>query len=306
MYQKYSNVSPSFLNEEVRCDYRVVTELKKVWAIQLELLSKFDEVCKANNIEYTIWAGTLLGAVRHHGYIPWDDDLDVAMTRENFEKLLKLEKNFKDPFFLQYALNDRKYFCEYARLRNSETTGIIAWNNSKEYNNGIYIDIFVLDGCPTGSFRTKKYLFKRKVFLSLLNSYYGKYPVKKTLKNKVKRILLFLGRHLYSYERLYHLNNKNLSCFTKKTNKIGLLTHGLEFVKKYWCYKEDLLEMTEGDFEGLKVPMPKNYDQILKNMYGDYMSFPKVEERGQWHNNIITYNPDMPYIEYFLKNGTSK
>ena len=135
-----------FLEEEVRCGYRVTEKLKKIWAVELDLLNEFQRVCKKHNIKFTIFGGTLLGAVRHKGFVPWDDDLDVAMTRVEFDKLCRIaETEFDYPYFFQTALTDRRYFFSYARLRNSETTAIISGNGTPDYNNGVYIDIYVLE-----------------------------------------------------------------------------------------------------------------------------------------------------------------
>ena len=79
-----------FLEEEVRCDYTVSKEMKKVWAVELDLLSEFQRVCKLHNIKYAVWAGTMLGAIRHKGFIPWDDDIDVSMPRPDIERLIQL------------------------------------------------------------------------------------------------------------------------------------------------------------------------------------------------------------------------
>ena len=153
-----------FYSEEIRCGYTVTSKQKKVWAVELDLLNEFDRVCRNNNIQYFASMGTLLGAVRHKGFIPWDDDLDVCIFRDDFMRLCALSKEFKSPYFLQTALSDRKYFCGYARLRNSTTTGVISNNASPEYNNGIFIDIYVLDGFSTDDRKLKKQLFDLKIF----------------------------------------------------------------------------------------------------------------------------------------------
>ena len=142
----YDRFDPEFLKEEVRCDYRISEKQKRCWAIELDMLQHLLDVCKKNDIQIFAYAGTLIGAVRHKGFIPWDDDMDLFLTRENYEKLQKVAKDeFKYPYFLQNARTDKKFFIGYSRLRNSNTTGILKWERSEDYNNGIYLDVFCMD-----------------------------------------------------------------------------------------------------------------------------------------------------------------
>ena len=136
-----------FLDQESRDGFLVPSKLKRIWAVELDLLCKFDSVCRKYGIKYHVAYGTMLGAVRHKGFIPWDDDLDVWLLRDDFEKLQTVAKEeFKDPYFLQTALSDRKFFTMNPRLRNSRTTAIIRGQESPDFNNGIFIDIYILDG----------------------------------------------------------------------------------------------------------------------------------------------------------------
>ena len=134
-----------FFEEETRCDFIVTKERKKIWAVEIDLLLEFERVCKKHNLRFFLFWGSLLGAVRHGGFVPWDDDTDVVMPRADYEKLLLLQEEFTHPYFLQTPYTDNGYFYAHAKLRNSNTT---AWDRPFAYqgtNFGIFLDILPLD-----------------------------------------------------------------------------------------------------------------------------------------------------------------
>lgn len=117
------------------------------------------KVCEKYGLTCWAIAGTMLGAERHKGFIPWDDDIDVALPRKDFQKLIEVAKlEFKDPYFLQTPRSDLGYYSSTIRLRNSNTTGIIVQDKKKKINNGIYIDIFPMDFWPQEEEKQKKWL----------------------------------------------------------------------------------------------------------------------------------------------------
>src|SRR5574344_1468374 len=138
-----------FLKEENRDGYLVSAAMKRVWACQLDLVARLLDVCRRHDLP--IWAdgGTLIGAVRHHGYIPWDDDIDLIMFRSDYDRLVALAPTeFRDPYFFQNIYSDLYYNHRHAQLRNSHTAAIPCSNQRLRYNQGIFIDIFVMDTSP--------------------------------------------------------------------------------------------------------------------------------------------------------------
>lgn len=287
-----------YLKEEVRDEYLVTSDTKKLWKIQLDLLEKLQNVCEKNGIKmFVIW-GTLLGAVRHKGFIPWDDDLDVGLLREDYDKLCEIaEQEFGYPYFFQTAENDRKFFIGYARLRNSETTGIIRENWSEEYNNGVYIDIYPLDGYSESKFKKSFQFLMRDYYTTLAISYYREsWPQSFVWKLITKAAKIY--SKLYNYDTILKKHYKWCTKYNKNAKKVGLLYHH-NLCKKY-CFDIDAVRDTiKLPFETIEVNVPIGYHEILKDVYGDYMQFPPVEERGMWHDNQIIYDCDMPYKDYF-------
>ncbi len=287
------------MREEVRDEFLVTTERKKIWGVELQLLNELLRVCNKHNIKVYVFAGTLLGAVRHKGFIPWDDDADVCLLHDDYVKLCKVApKEFKDPFFFQNALTDRKYFFRYARLRKSDTTGLIIGQESKEYNNGIFLDVFILNGLTDNKFLLKKQLFEMKITWKLCRTYIADISEKPLYKRPLIWFAQRLERKFVSYEWLVGLNSRVQGRYDHKADKVALITHGKAIMAKYWCRKKDFGEPRYMPLENLLVPVPRNYKRFLKNAYGDYMKFPPVEERGKWHENVILFAPDIPYKEF--------
>ena len=298
---------PDFLKEEERCGYLVSGQMKEIWAVELDLFAEFDRVCKKHNITYFASSGTMLGAVRHKGFIPWDDDMDFMLHRTEYDKLCAVaEKEFQHPYFFQTEWTDRGTLRGHAQLRNSLTTGILKKDLMKKlpYNQGIFIDIFPMDAVCDDSAEfernrqeAQKVIRKFTRIASLTNRFYT--PEQKDFKFYLKSIahavlsgpcknLVSYDKYFREYENLMKLHNN------EQTKMLGLL--GLHFTTDYLRYRSDFEEVTELPFEFLKMPVPKNYDHALHHIYGDYMKF--VRGQGQQHGGMIM-DTSQPYTKYF-------
>lgn len=297
----------AFFHEEERCGYVVCEKLKRIWAVELDLLSEILRICKKHEIKVQMAFGSLLGAVRHKGFIPWDDDLDVWMTRDEFDRFqVAAGKELRHPYFLQTALSDREYFLPYARLRNSETTAVISDTASPKYNNGIYVDIYILDGLPQTRFMQRIQNATRILLDLVLNvRAHGKPKTDKFHDKLVRRLKILRPFFLIvPFKVWYRLYVKVISWNSASADIFTLLSNSTYAYKsrKIRIPRKALEESSEILFEGMwMVPISKDFDAILRGPYGDYMKFPPPELRGKWHEGIIRFEPNMPYREFLEK-----
>lgn len=290
-------VDESFLREEMVDDFLVTTDRKKLFAVLLDLLLEIDRVCKQNNIIYYLIGGTLLGAVRHKGFIPWDDDLDIAMTRENYEKFLKCKDEFKHPYFFQTPYTDQGFFWANITLRNSNTTAITPYFAFQPMNHGAFVDIFVLDNIVNDYEGRKTFeiinelIIDNSTFMRFSNPYLDD-------KNK-KRVDEYKKRYqnpFKIYEQICELSQKFNN---KQTDFITMFNGSIYGYERTLFLKTDFEKTAMLEFEGYFFPVPIGYKNVLKIEYNDFMTLPPKEARGLHHN--IIFDMDTPYQDFKIK-----
>lgn len=282
----------NFFEEEERCGFLVTEKRKKVWAVLLDMLFKFDNVCKRNGLTYYLIDGSLLGAVRHKGFIPWDDDIDVTMPREDYEKLQTLGGEFSYPYFLQTPYTDPGYFFSFVKIRNCNTTGLNEAFKYQGFNQGMFLDVFPLDvvNVEKGEVvynEIKELCISNSAYMRLSNPNLDELALgdlqKKANKNPIK-----------TYEDI----NSLASQFNG--NKGRYIAHWAltlyPYEKLVW-YQEDFDRVEYWEFEGRLYPVPAGYDRTLRISYGNYLQYPPAEKRGLQHANVL-FDPDKSYLEY--------
>lgn len=291
----------NFFNEEMRCDFWVDEKRKKVWFIELEMLTKFDEVCKKHGLTYWAGYGTLLGGVRHKGFIPWDDDIDVLMFRDDYEKFQAIAPlEFAWPYFFQSSYTDMRIW-PFSKIRDSRTTGI-EFRDQRGMNQGIFMDIFPLDSVQDGVNHSFADIFaiQRMLWNLITNPLDVLLDMKQSLlegkasSQDVKYCLEFSKKDIRERFRLFEAFNLAHFGETEDVNYImeELIPSHYKSMKKEWFRETVYLP-----FEYMKIPAPIDYDKVLTQCYGNYHQF---IQGGSAHENIIL-NPDLPYDQYFAK-----
>ena len=273
-------ITKDFLNEEVRNDFLVTTERKKLWAIMFDLLMVYDEVCRKFGLTYYLWSGSMLGAVRHHGMIPWDDDIDVIMPRSDYEKFLQLSSEFKEPYFFQTPYTDPECLYAFVKIRNSNTTGVVDKFAYQKFNHGIWISVLPLDNWELegGEQRYEKLrnlLIDCSTYMRHTNphlSQIDKTRVEDFMKRGIKPLDL--------YEEIFAITGQT------KNKPSEYVAHDSCTLFKYnsAVYSaRDFQYPIYVDVEGFSLPIPNGYDTVLKTMYGDYMQLPPLKDRKPTH-----------------------
>ena len=273
---------------------------------QLEILKEFIKVCKENNLQYYLVGGTCLGAVRHKGFIPWDDDIDVAMPREDFDKFITLQEKFPSPYFIQTYKTDKNYIYNFAKVRDSSTTYIENFFACNQMNHGVWIDVFPLDGM---SYEVKPPVkFARKVKNVWFNIYLMYLPsLKRKLRWKTlwKDIPLNIVAYLFFFLNVGHYRNKMLDKRVKKIKFNDAVLVGNYFgtnPKKEAMPREIFQEGSIGEFEGVEVILPKDADKYLTLLFNNYMKLPPIEKQVGHHLNK-GYSLEEDYQTYIKKNN---
>ncbi len=287
------------LEEEVLCGFKVSSERKKVWQTELEMVKLFKNICEANNLKYFASGGTLIGAVRHNGFIPWDDDIDLMMPREDYEKFLDIAQNYlPEKFFVQHYGTEKNYPNGHAQIRNSDTACIsnFGYTDLKQGKNcGIFIDIFPYDEVPDNEKKRKKYASKINFLKKLC--FFKVYRKNFTgLKGVIKSIISSVYFAFHSLEKTIAKFNLASTKFNGKTNTVALISFVPGYEKNVW--DKSLFDNTVlHKFEDIEIAIPEKYDEVLRREFGDYMQLPEDKSAGSMHGTCY-FNTEKSYKEF--------
>lgn len=295
----------NFFDEEVRCEHQIDSKMKKIWAVELDLLQKILAVCDKHNIKIYAEGGTLLGAIRHQGMIPWDDDIDLMIFRKDYDRLCEVaQTEFQEPYFFQTEYNDPGSIRGHAQLRNSATTAILKCEDGiAKFNQGIFIDIFPLDAVIDDKKKLERQRRAAKKWNALtwkISAFSYRYQKKNetSLKGIVKRsiypFLNILIRTFKLEERAYKKFEKICQKYNQhETEKVSTLS--FDFTnEKLFLNRSDLEEIIKVPFEFMEIPICAGYERVLRQVFGDYHKFVKGTNM---HGEII-FDVEHSYMKY--------
>lgn len=252
--------------------------LKEIQKIEFDILIHFADFCKKNSLRFYLCGGTLLGAVRHHGFIPWDDDLDVCMPRPDYDKLMNLYGEEVSNIRL-FSWERGNMTAPFAKLKRIDTRIVCRTTNS-DVDTNLWIDIFPIDGLPNSQEEQKRVYRKAyflRQFLSLTHSRIGtgRTLLRKVIKCMVRPFACFIGGRRFS---------KSLEILARRipygaTSYVGCVTWGLHGVPGEAMRREEFEKKATTEFCGVEMPIMSCWSDYLSGCYGEYMRLPDKKNR---------------------------
>lgn len=262
-------------------------DLKALQSKEIEILQAVHDVCEELGIEYVIMHGTLLGAVRHGGFIPWDDDIDICMVRDSYDVFIEkgqdlLPHNLK----IQHVRYEKECPNIFAKVRDVNTAFLHSEHVDLDINQGVFIDIFPIDRVKSGKLDITAEYYRKRLF-NIINECYD-YAYVKSIKRRSSKIIGFIIHYVIT-KGIMRLVSRSSFILREENRRRKLHYKGddctfISIYKKITGKYTLFTDRTMYDFAGHKVYGPKNYNEALSALYGDYMKVPSKEQQ-------ITHKP---------------
>lgn len=271
------------------------TDIDKLKSVELGILKEFIRICDENSLKYFVLGGTALGAVRHKGFIPWDDDIDVALPRADYERFAKIAQSSlpENMFFQTYETDENCPFA-FAKIRRSDTTYIETSMSNIKINHGIYMDIFPLDGYPKSKFARKVFAAKKKWLRFVISDIFN---MDRSGENKLKRMFRKTAVALSpNYKALVKRLDAMYKKYPYEESDIAANNSGAWGIKEV-VPKEYFGNGKKAIFENIEIVLPEKAHEYLTHLYGDYMTPPPKKKRvGHHYYTVLDF--DKSYKEY--------
>ena len=267
--------------------------LNHLQSLELMILKEFIKICEENDLTYYMYAGSLLGTIRHQGFIPWDDDLDVVMFRDDFEKFKEIFiANPHDKIKLLSCETEEDYFHLLSKLTLKDTLFEEKWVSQVNFHIGVNIDVFVLDDLSDNNFKRNYQLKKSFLYNKLL------------IMSKIKlddlpflsKLITHTGYHILNLLGIKPrwLNKRCLNFLKKYKNPNCEFVFDISATAEEYPQifnKKEFKKVKKAKFEDIEVNVPSNYDEILKSLYGDYMKLPPEDDRYNHITETLDFGP---------------
>ncbi len=261
--------------------------MEEIKRIEISILGNVHDYCVTNNIQYTLFAGSLLGAVRHKGIIPWDDDIDIAMPRPDYDRFVA---SYRDSRYIVKSIdNCDDYVFTFSKVVDTST--VLIENKTELSEIGVNIDIFPFDGLPLDLSKAEKVAEKSLFYKNLISIKQMKLRKGRRIYKNIALIFSKFALLPFSYRRLNYTAINNARKYPYDDAKyVANLSWGIgkrAIIEKEWFLNRHLVP-----FENIECYIPDCYDEFLTRVYGDYMTFPPVEERKSHHTFKVYYKDD--------------
>lgn len=284
--------------DEIRSGFHVSENRKKLWSIELQILDAVDAICRKNGLRYFLVGGCAIGAVRHGGFIPWDDDIDIAMFRTDFEKLCDLLKDSDiiQRYCIHYGCDQFHQNDTFLRIRDRHSTAIIRSElERKDWCHGVFLEIYPLDNVPDDETERKKQVERARKWERLAkHCIYGQhYTGVKALLDRffISKPVRQLVWRLWQHECTRY--NK-VEC--KRVDTVSLSAYAGTGCMLF--DKNQVENTVDADYEGRRYMVAAGNDHCLRQQYGDYMQLPPENERGRAHSRVVFFDAERPYTDY--------
>ena len=288
----FNSISNNLIKELIEIDDNLKEKIRK---IQLKMLEDFNKLCSENGINLMLGGGSFLGAIRHKGFIPWDDDIDLMMLRDDFENLLRVVNNLPKKYEFQYISPQKNSYCTFAKLMYKNSQLIEVGSENVPKLQGIYLDIFIIENVPDNKIVSFFYglkcnymqLVSSSIVMTKFPSEYNKKIFMQSFSGKINYFIRKTIGFLYRYQNIEKYFIKVDRTFKKyKDKKTSYVTipSGRRHYFGEKLSKKIFFDLVEYQFENLKILGPKEYNIYLENLYGsNYMQLPPIEKREKHH-----------------------